>query len=116
MSRVGDVSANVIRRLLSSLAFNSKMAPNPNCRSRYLGSANNLRRLLREYYIVELVSYSHPLGQDYGHQVLNPSNQCQWCDLYDAAARSNSAWTNRPAVACDDQDKCTKQDTCNAGR
>ena len=56
------------------------------------------------------------IGHDYGHQTLNPSNQCQWCDLYDPTARANSAWSNRPAVACDDQDTCTKQDTCNAGR
>ncbi|KAL9987480.1 hypothetical protein ACROYT_G001793 [Oculina patagonica] len=55
-------------------------------------------------------------GQDYGHQAVNPSNQCQWCDLYDAGARANSAWSNRPAVPCDDKNKCTKQDTCNAGR
>ncbi|XP_073243741.1 uncharacterized protein [Porites lutea] len=54
-------------------------------------------------------------GHDYGHQTSNPSNQCQWCDLYDPTARDNSAWSNRPAVACDDQDTCTKQDTCNAG-
>ena len=56
------------------------------------------------------------IGHDYGHQTSNPSNQCQWCDLYDPTARDNSAWSNRPAVACDDQDTCTKQDTCNAGR
>ncbi|KAL9987472.1 hypothetical protein ACROYT_G001785 [Oculina patagonica] len=55
-------------------------------------------------------------GQDYGHQKLNPSNQCQWCDLYDAAARTNSTWSNRPTVPCDDGNKCTKHDTCNAGR
>lgn len=55
-------------------------------------------------------------GQDYGHQTLNPSNKCQWCDLYDATARANSAWSNRPTVPCDDTNKCTKQDTCKAGR
>lgn len=55
-------------------------------------------------------------GQDYSHQALNPSNQCQWCDLYDATARGDYAWTNRPAVACNDQNKCTKQDMCDAGR
>ncbi|XP_020632779.1 prestalk protein-like [Orbicella faveolata] len=55
-------------------------------------------------------------GQDYSHKALNPSNQCQWCDLYDAAARGKSTWSNCPGGACDDQDKCTKQDTCNAGR
>ena len=56
------------------------------------------------------------IGQDYGHHTLNPSNQCQWCDLNDATARANSAWSNRPGVSCDDQDTCTKQDKCNAGR
>ncbi|XP_068693727.1 uncharacterized protein [Montipora foliosa] len=55
-------------------------------------------------------------GQDYRHQTVNPSNQCEWCDLYDATARANGAWTNRPAVPCDDQNRCTKQDTCNSGR
>ncbi|PFX19963.1 hypothetical protein AWC38_SpisGene15613 [Stylophora pistillata] len=55
-------------------------------------------------------------GQDYSQHAINPSNQCQWCDLYDTAARANSAWSNRPAVPCDDGNKCTKQDTCNAGR
>lgn len=55
-------------------------------------------------------------GQDYNHQAINPSNQCQWCDLYDATARANSAWSNRPAVPCNDQNACTKQDTCNSGR
>ncbi|KAL9987448.1 hypothetical protein ACROYT_G001761 [Oculina patagonica] len=55
-------------------------------------------------------------GQDYSHQMLNPSNQCQWCDLYDAIARANSDWSNRPTVPCDDGNKCTKQDTCKAGR
>ena len=60
--------------------------------------------------------FSCILGQDYSHQALNPSNQCQWCDLYDAPARGNITWTNRPSVACDDQDKCTKQDMCDAGR
>ena len=59
---------------------------------------------------------SHLVGQDYGHQTLNPSNPCQWCVLDDPTARANSAWSNRPTVACDDQDSCTKQDTCNAGR
>ena len=75
----------------------------------------NLVRSTKNQVLTQLI-YSRSLGQDYGHQDLNPSNQCQWCDLYDAAARGNSAWTNRPAVACDDQNKCTKQDTCNAGR
>ncbi|PFX19966.1 Versican core protein [Stylophora pistillata] len=55
-------------------------------------------------------------GRDYSHQAVSPSNQCQWCDLYDTAARANSAWSNRPAVPCDDGNKCSKQDTCNAGR
>lgn len=55
-------------------------------------------------------------GQHYGHQTLNPSNQCQWCDLYDAAARANGDWSNCPAIPCDDANKCTKQDTCKAGR
>ena len=55
-------------------------------------------------------------GGDYNHQAINPSNQCQWCDLYDASARSSASWTNRPTVACDDGNKCTKQDKCNAGR
>ncbi|KAJ7365983.1 hypothetical protein OS493_002725 [Desmophyllum pertusum] len=55
-------------------------------------------------------------GQDYNHQTVNPSNQCQWCDLYDAVTRANSAWTNRPTVPCDDANNCTKQDTCKAGR
>ena len=59
---------------------------------------------------------SYLIGQDYGHQTLNPSNQCQWCDLKDPTARANSAWSNRPNVACDDQDACTHPDTCNAGR
>ncbi|XP_078378028.1 uncharacterized protein LOC144661203 isoform X1 [Oculina patagonica] len=54
-------------------------------------------------------------GQDYAHQTVNPSNQCQWCDLLDAAARVNSEWTNRPTVPCDDHDKCTKLDMCVAG-
>ena len=56
------------------------------------------------------------LGQDYSHQTLNPSNKCQWCDLYDANARTNSAWSNRPTVPCDDTNKCTKKDICKAGR
>ncbi|KAJ7389331.1 hypothetical protein OS493_032187 [Desmophyllum pertusum] len=51
-------------------------------------------------------------NSDYNHQTVNPSNQCQWCDLYDAATRANSAWTNRPTVPCDDAKNCTKQDTC----
>ena len=55
-------------------------------------------------------------GQDYSHQTMNPSNQCQWCDLYDSAARANSTWSNRPAAPCDDQNNCTKQDICSAGR
>ncbi|KAL9987476.1 hypothetical protein ACROYT_G001789 [Oculina patagonica] len=55
-------------------------------------------------------------GRDYGHQTLNPSNQCQWCDLYDTTARDYSTWSNRPTVPCDDANKCTKQDTCKAGR
>ncbi|XP_068740144.1 latent-transforming growth factor beta-binding protein 4-like [Montipora capricornis] len=55
-------------------------------------------------------------GQDYNHQTVNPSNHCEWCYLYDATARANGAWSNRPAVACDDQNRCTKQDTCNSGR
>ena len=59
--------------------------------------------------------YFFLIGQDYGHQTPNPSNQCQWCNLYDPTARANSAWSNRPG-ACDDQDTCTKQDKCNAGR
>ncbi|KAJ7389370.1 hypothetical protein OS493_032227, partial [Desmophyllum pertusum] len=54
-------------------------------------------------------------GQDYSHQMLNPANQCQWCDLYDAAARGNSTWSNRPTVPCDDANECTKQDTCKVG-
>lgn len=65
---------------------------------------------VKQYFVLRL------LGQDYDHQALNPSNQCQWCDLYDTAARANSAWSNRPAVTCDDQNNCTKRDTCNAGR
>ena len=56
------------------------------------------------------------LGQDYNHQTVNPSNQCEWCDLYDATARANGAWSYRSAVPCDDQNRCTKQDTCNSGR
>lgn len=60
--------------------------------------------------------YIFATGTDYGHQTLNPSNQCQWCDLYDSTARANSVWSDRPAVACDDQDACTKKDTCDAGR
>ena len=64
-----------------------------------------------------LNKYCFPLtGQDYSHPAVNPSNQCQWCDLYDSAARASSAWSNRPTVPCDDGNKCTKQDTCNAGR
>ena len=64
-----------------------------------------------------MLSYTFVTGSwDYGHQAINPSNQCQWCDLYDPTARANSAWSNRPAVTCDDQNSCTKQDTCNAGR
>jgi len=55
-------------------------------------------------------------GRDYAHQQLNPSNQCQWCDLNDATARLKSAWSNRPEDRCDDGNKCTKQDTCKAGR
>ena len=64
----------------------------------------------------QMLSYTFVAGKDYGPQTLNPSNQCQWCDLYDSTARANSAWSNRPAVACDDQDSCTHRDTCNAGR
>ncbi|XP_068691216.1 prestalk protein-like [Montipora foliosa] len=55
-------------------------------------------------------------GHDYNNQTVNPSNQCEWCDLYDATARANGAWSNRSAVPCDDQNRCTKQDTCNSGR
>ena len=55
-------------------------------------------------------------GQYYGHQTLNPSNQCQWCDLHDGTARANGGWSNRPSVPCNDGNKCTKQDTCKAGR
>ena len=55
-------------------------------------------------------------GQDHSHQAVSPSNQCQWCDLYDTAVRANSAWSNRPAVSCDDGNNCTKQDTCNLGK
>lgn len=64
----------------------------------------------------QMLSYTFVAGKDYGPQTLNPANQCQWCDLYDSTARANSAWSNRPAVACDDQDSCTHRDTCNAGR
>lgn len=55
-------------------------------------------------------------GHDYGHQTLNPLNQCQWCDLDNATDRANSAWSNRPGVRCDDADNCTKQDSCKDGR
>ncbi|XP_068693813.1 SCO-spondin-like isoform X2 [Montipora foliosa] len=38
-------------------------------------------------------------GQDYNHQTVNPSNQSEWCNLYDATARAKGAWSNHP-VAC----------------
>ncbi|XP_028398913.1 uncharacterized protein LOC114522435 [Dendronephthya gigantea] len=55
-------------------------------------------------------------GKDYNHQQLNPSNECQWCDLYHKASKASSMWANRPALACNDGNACTKQDLCNNGR
>ncbi|XP_048583423.1 uncharacterized protein LOC116619209 isoform X2 [Nematostella vectensis] len=54
-------------------------------------------------------------GKDFNHQAINPANQCQWCDLYDAATKPSGAWTNRPTVTCDDKNACTKQDKCANG-
>ncbi|PFX11922.1 hypothetical protein AWC38_SpisGene24199, partial [Stylophora pistillata] len=54
-------------------------------------------------------------GRDYDHHILNPSNPCQWCDLLDVTARASSTWSNRNGAYCDDKDKCTKRDVCNAG-
>ena len=56
------------------------------------------------------------IGVDHSDQTTNPSNECQLCDLFDSASRANRDWSNRPAVPCDDHNKCTKQDTCIAGR
>lgn len=55
-------------------------------------------------------------GQDYNHQVLNPSNECQLCDLYDGSSKTSGTWTNRPAVLCNDKKNCTMKDTCRAGK
>ena len=60
--------------------------------------------------------FARSAGRDYSHQAVNPSNQCQWCDLHDTAARAKSAWSNRPAVSCDDGKDWTKQDICNSGK
>lgn len=55
-------------------------------------------------------------GKDYSHQQINPSNQCQWCDLNDKNSKSTSAWSNKPAVSCNDGNACTKKDLCQGGR
>ena len=68
-------------------------------------------KIRREKY--NLVSTT---GRDYTHQALNPSNECEWCDLYDASSKASGTWTSRPAVACDDKNQCTKKDTCSAGK
>ncbi|XP_028399278.1 protein psiF-like [Dendronephthya gigantea] len=56
------------------------------------------------------------VGKEYSHQQLNPSNECQWCDLYHNASKASSLWTNKPAVLCNDSNACTKNDLCNNGR
>ncbi|CAB3984855.1 extracellular matrix A-like [Paramuricea clavata] len=54
-------------------------------------------------------------GRDYNHQQLNPSNECQWCDIYDKTSKPILAWSNRPSVVCNDNNACTKQDLCQNG-
>ncbi|XP_046852682.1 uncharacterized protein LOC124445941 [Xenia sp. Carnegie-2017] len=55
-------------------------------------------------------------GRDYSHQQVNPSNQCQWCNLYDKASKRSLTWSNKPSVSCNDGNACTKQDVCQTGR
>ena len=55
-------------------------------------------------------------GKDYYHQQINPSNQCQWCDLHDKKTKTSSVWSNRPPVPCNDGNACTKKDLCQSGR
>ncbi|KAK3735006.1 hypothetical protein QZH41_010660, partial [Actinostola sp. cb2023] len=55
-------------------------------------------------------------GKDYSHQQINPANQCQWCNLNDAASKPSGAWANRPSVPCNDRNACTKKDLCTKGK
>ena len=59
-------------------------------------------------------SYTFVTGKDYEHHAVNPSNQCQWCDLYDPTARANSVWSNKN-LPCSDHNTRTNDDRCRNG-
>lgn len=51
-------------------------------------------------------------GRCHAHGVINPDNQCQFCDIYTNA----DAWTNvADGKDCNDGDSCTRDDACQSG-